>query len=117
MSGESIHQKRPGRQVEGAGWAGVTGVGREQRPPVSATGLSGNHSLIGRDQTMNQGAFHFLCALTTKGKETKSQLSLKRDSERHKEAGTPSKSQTRRDVGQRVMDKQELKECSKDPGG
>lgn len=93
------------------------GVGREQRPPVSATGLSGSHSLIGRDQTMNYRSFSFSVCPDHKRKGNKKSIVSERDSERHKEAGTPSKSQTRRDVGQRVMDKQELKECSKDPGG
>lgn len=113
MSEESIHQKRQGRQVEGAGWAGGEAVGREQRPPVSATRLSGNHSLIGRDQTVNHRSFSFSVCPDHKRKGNKKSIVSERGLERPKEAETPSKSQARRNVGQRVMDKQELKRVFK----
>lgn len=97
-------------QAGGRSWAG----GREQRLPVSMTQLSGNHDLIGREPDCEPQEIFSLCPVTTKGKGTKSQLSLKGSWTETKKQRPQAKSMPEGTwVRERLMDRQELERVLK----
>ena len=62
---------------------------------------------------MNYRSFSFSLCSDHKRKGNKKSVVSERDLERHKDAETPGKIPARRNVGQRVMDKQELERVLK----